>query len=116
MPIALHPTGLARVEHLGTYSGGIARLPDYSASCPFPHGTISPENRDDLLVYDQTNGPLAYMISRVTSPAPIGIFKRVSLPTYEAGVHGQIDEAKEQRGGADLMKLIHSGDTWEVSA
>ena len=71
---------------------------------------------DDLLVYDQTNGPLAYMISRVTSPAPIGIFKRVSLPTYDAGVHGQIDEAKEQKGGADLMKLIHSGDTWEVSA
>ena len=71
---------------------------------------------DDLLVYDQTNGPLAYMISRVTSPAPIGIFKRVSLPTYEAGVHGQIREAREKKGDADLMKLIHSGDTWEVSA
>ncbi len=71
---------------------------------------------DDLLVYDQTNGPLAYMISRVTSPAPIGIFKRVNLPTYEAGVHGQIEEAREKKGDGDLMELIRSGDTWEVSA
>ena len=70
----------------------------------------------DLLVYDETNGPLAYMISRMRAPVPLGVFKRTELPAYDVGVQEQIDLSKRKKGEGDLMKLIHSGDIWEVEA
>ncbi|MHC4957357.1 MAG: 2-oxoacid:ferredoxin oxidoreductase subunit beta [Planctomycetota bacterium] len=68
----------------------------------------------DLMVYDETNGPLAYMISRMGFPTPIGVFKRVELPTYAAAVDEQIARACSKEGAGDLMNLLHSGDVWEV--
>ena len=70
----------------------------------------------DLLVHDETNGPLAYMISRLRAPVPFGVFKRTELPAYDDGVQEQIDLARRKKGEGDLMKLIRSGDVWEVGA
>ncbi|MCZ6785959.1 MAG: 2-oxoacid:ferredoxin oxidoreductase subunit beta [Planctomycetota bacterium] len=72
---------------------------------------------DDLLVHDETDESLAYLLSRVESPAfpsPMGIFRRERFPSYGRNVRAQIDAAREEE--PDLMALIHAGDTWEVKA
>jgi len=74
---------------------------------------------DDLVVHDEQDSALAYMLSRMdprSFPTPLGVFHedRAYVP-YEKGVAGQIEKARE-KGEPDLMALIHQGDTWEVPA
>jgi 2-oxoglutarate ferredoxin oxidoreductase subunit beta len=72
--------------------------------------------QDDLLVHDETNAALAYLISRMgppTFPTPIGVFAAVERPRYEEVLGAQVASAKA-RSTADLRKLLHQGDTWVV--
>src|SRR5499426_392800 len=51
----------------------------------------------DLLVHDETNAALAYLISRMGPPAfptPIGVFAAVERPRYEEGLAAQVASAK----------------------
>ena len=63
-------------------------------------------------------GP-AFVMSQMDShpelPRPIGIFRDVSAPTFNDGIHAQIQKAQAARGKGSLEKLIHSGETWTVS-
>ena len=71
----------------------------------------------DLLVHDEEDENLAYLLSRLTPPdfpMPLGVFRRSSFLPYEQGVHAQIAEARRREGAGDLLDLIHRGDTWEV--
>ena len=47
-------------------------------------------------------------------PLPIGVFRAVEKPTYEALLEAQVDDAVRTRGPGDLHALLHSGDTWTV--
>ena len=72
----------------------------------------------DLLVHDE-QAPIsfAFMLAQMeppTFPMPIGVFRRVEAPTYEAGTHAQIRSVVEKKGPGDLQKLLYSGDVWEV--
>jgi 2-oxoglutarate ferredoxin oxidoreductase subunit beta len=70
----------------------------------------------DLLVHDETNPSLAYLLSRMGPPAfptPIGVFAAVERPCYEEAVAAQIVAAK-QKGKADVRALLHGGETWVV--
>jgi 2-oxoglutarate ferredoxin oxidoreductase subunit beta len=70
----------------------------------------------DLIVYDETNAALAYLLSRLEPPefpTPIGVFLSLTRPTYEARVAEQI-EAARQKGVADVNELLRRGDTWTV--
>ena len=76
-------------------------------------------SEDDVLVHDETDESLAYLISRLDPlrfPTSVGVFRCESMPTLETGIHAQIEEARAKKGEGDLMKLIHSGDVWEVGA
>ena len=70
----------------------------------------------DLLVHDETNPVLANLLARLKPPFPVamGVLYRAPRPTYETGVHGQIDLARSKAGAADLKKALGAGDTWEV--
>ena len=77
----------------------------------------------DLLVHDQHNPQpayaflLAHVEERPGLPAPIGVFRWwPDQPRYEDTVAAQIRDVQAQRGTADLGKLLHAGDTWEVHA
>jgi len=39
----------------------------------------------------------------------------VARPVYGELMESQIEAATEKLGKGDLAKLLHSGDTWEVS-
>jgi 2-oxoglutarate ferredoxin oxidoreductase subunit beta len=73
----------------------------------------------DLLVHDE-NRPdpaIAYIMARMEYPqypVPMGVFRAVERPTYEALMEGQIRDAIEREGEGDLEALLGEGDTWTV--
>lgn len=73
----------------------------------------------DLLVHDETDHHLAFMLSQMRCPEfpePLGvIYADSSRPTYEDAVLGQVEAAKEQHTGKRARELIYSGDMWEVT-
>ena len=74
-------------------------------------------SESDLLVFDEHNPALAYLLSRLESPqfpTPIGVFLAVQKPTYEQRVAEQLADAREKLGVGDVDKLLRQGDTWTV--
>jgi 2-oxoglutarate ferredoxin oxidoreductase subunit beta len=74
-------------------------------------------SEDDILVYDETNSAMAFMLSQFkhpTTPVPLGVFRAVERPSFDEMTHAQLDAAKEAKGEGDIMDLLHSGETWEV--
>jgi len=75
---------------------------------------------DDLLFHDEKapEPSLAYALSRMRYPdfpEPIGVFRAVDAPKYDAQLNAQIDEAISKKGEGDLNAMFNSGDTWEVA-
>jgi 2-oxoglutarate ferredoxin oxidoreductase subunit beta len=71
----------------------------------------------DILVYDERNPALAYLIARLGPPefpTPIGVFTAVERPCYEDAAAAQIAAAKTKTP-PDLAGLLDRGDTWTVS-
>ncbi len=71
----------------------------------------------DLIVHDEHNQSLAYLLSRLNFPnfpEPIGVFRNDTLPTLHERVEGQIADQKKKKGEGDLRKLLFAGDMWEV--
>jgi 2-oxoglutarate ferredoxin oxidoreductase subunit beta len=78
-------------------------------------------SESNLLVHDEhrQDPSLAFALSRLaagpTAPTPVGVFRDVERPTYEAAVQTQIAEAVERQGPGDLAALMSSGATWDVA-
>jgi 2-oxoglutarate ferredoxin oxidoreductase subunit beta len=77
-------------------------------------------NESRLVVHDEhrDDPTLAFALSRLaagpTVPTPMGVFRDVERPTYEAAVQQQLAAASERNGPGDLAGLLASGATWEV--
>ncbi len=61
----------------------------------------------------------AFALSRLSHPetlasTPIGIFRDVDRPTYDAGMARQLDTAVSRQGRGDLADLLAGRDTWTV--
>ncbi len=74
-------------------------------------------NEADLLVHDETNLALAFMLANLEPPfpTPIGVFYAVSRPTYDGAVNQQFLEAREKLGPGDVKELLRRGGTWQVN-
>ncbi|MQA97481.1 MAG: 2-oxoacid:ferredoxin oxidoreductase subunit beta [Streptosporangiales bacterium] len=92
---------------------------------PTPYGTpevvdVATAGEDGLLVHDaHVDDPAyAFALSRLDGPGfphtPIGVFRSVERPTYDAQMSAQVDEARERQGEGELGALLASGDTWQV--
>lgn len=73
----------------------------------------------DLLIHDETldDPAYAYLLSRLMHPAfpvPMGVFRCVQRPIYEAQVIAQNKKAVETKGTGDLKTLYNAADTWIV--
>ncbi len=70
----------------------------------------------ELLVHDETNPAMAYILSRLGPrfPTPVGVFRAVRRMTYDEGVNAQVEHAKKRLGPGDLEALLNQGDTWVV--
>ena len=72
---------------------------------------------NDLLVHDETNPTLAYLLARMPFPefpVAVGVLYAVSRPTYDGTLAEQRKTARERLGKGDLQKLLTGGDTWQV--
>jgi len=62
---------------------------------------------------------LAYAMAGMSYPdfpTPMGIFRRLERPTFEGGLHHQVQHATEKKGEGELEALIRGNDFWEVQA
>lgn len=48
-------------------------------------------------------------------PTPIGIFRDIQAPAYDAAVIEQVQKVKETKGAGKLEDLLYTKDTWEVA-
>jgi 2-oxoglutarate ferredoxin oxidoreductase subunit beta len=70
----------------------------------------------DLLVHDETNPVLGFLVSRMAPPqfpTPIGVVRVAERPSFDELMNRQLSEA-QKTGTGDLEKLMHSGDVWTV--
>ncbi len=68
----------------------------------------------DILVHDETNRPLAYMLAHLENPTPIGVFHAEVRPSYEDAMAKQLDVARQKQGEGDVDALLNRGETWVV--
>jgi len=76
-------------------------------------------SEDDLLFHDErsSNPSLAFLLSRMRYPdlpEPMGVFREIEAPIYDACVNEQIEAEVKKRGEGDFDALFNSGDTWVV--
>jgi 2-oxoglutarate ferredoxin oxidoreductase subunit beta len=70
----------------------------------------------DLLVHDETDPVLGFLLSRMEPPAfptPLGVIRVEQRPSFDELMNRQLVEAQKP-GSGDLEKLLHSGDVWTV--
>jgi len=75
-------------------------------------------NDPKLLVHDETDPALAYLLGTLALPqfpVPVGVIRCVEERTYEEAVAAQIEEAQKARGRGSLAELFARGQTWEVA-
>jgi 2-oxoglutarate ferredoxin oxidoreductase subunit beta len=76
---------------------------------------------DEIVVHDahRENPAYAFALSRLSSQdlryTPMGVFRSVQKPTYDAMMSEQLDQARIEEP-ADLDALLVGNDTWTVGA
>ncbi|GHC66277.1 2-oxoacid:ferredoxin oxidoreductase subunit beta [Streptomyces cinnamoneus] len=83
--------------------------------------TVTAENEADVLVHDAhaASPTTAFALSRLADPdtlhrTPIGVFRSIDRPVYDAQMSDQLEAAIEQKGKGDLAALLAGNDTWTV--
>jgi 2-oxoglutarate ferredoxin oxidoreductase subunit beta len=72
----------------------------------------------DLVVHDETDATLAYVLSRMFWPAypvPVGVLRRVGRPTHDQLMTEQIEQARQEKGEGDLRALLFGSESWTIS-
>ena len=72
---------------------------------------------NDLLVHDENDPTLGFLLSRLAPPAfptPIGVLRVLQRPTFESLMNNQIQDAIAKSGEGDIDQLLHRGDVWTV--
>jgi len=72
---------------------------------------------DDLLVHDEKDPTLSFILSNMTMnhelPRPMGVFQSIEKPTYDYKVGWQIEEA-QKNGEGNLQDLLKGTESWEI--
>mgnify|MGYP003562787153 CR=1 FL=1 len=75
-------------------------------------------SKDDLLIHDEKDSTLAYILANMTYnkalPRPIGVFQSLDKPTYDENVLRQIEHEKATKGEGSLRELLMGNDYWEM--
>lgn len=71
-------------------------------------------SEDQILVHDEGNRPLAYMLAHLENPTPIGVFHATTRPAYEEAMAKQLEAARQKLGVGDVDALLRRGETWVV--
>jgi 2-oxoglutarate ferredoxin oxidoreductase subunit beta len=72
---------------------------------------------EDVLVHDETNPMLAYMLTKMAFPefpVALGVLYAVIRPTYDGTLRQQQSAARAKSGAGNLQKLLLGSSTWEI--
>ena len=72
---------------------------------------------DDILVHDEQNRTLAFLLAQLEYPAfPVvfGVLYCNPAESYDQSVLQQQKSAKDAKGSGDMDALLRSGHTWQV--
>ena len=72
---------------------------------------------DDLLVHDETDPLIAFMLSRIywpDFPVPVGVIRNIDRPTHDQMLTAQLEKEMARAGTPDLQALLDGGETWVV--
>ncbi|MEZ5186752.1 MAG: 2-oxoacid:ferredoxin oxidoreductase subunit beta [Candidatus Nanopelagicales bacterium] len=79
-------------------------------------GRLRVATEGEAVVHDPADLELAFGLSRLSGVeldhTPVGIFRQVDQPTYDAGVRAQVDD---RAGDEDLQSLLTGPDPWTVT-
>jgi len=70
---------------------------------------------EDIVVHDETNPQLAWMLTDLPGVVALGVLYRQAGPVYDESVETQRGLAQERFGEPDLHALLRQGHTWTVS-
>ena len=82
--------------------------------------SVADADADSLLTHDarRDDPSYAFALSRLDATAvphtPIGVFRQVERPSYDAMMAQQVREAQTRQGEGDLAALLAGGDTWTI--
>ncbi len=74
-------------------------------------------SESDVLLHDQTNPTLAYMLARMPFPefpVALGVLYSVDKPSYDATLIQKRRASEKKNGKGSLNDLLNSGNTWTV--
>lgn len=96
---------------------GIRIGPGYRPEVVTLHGGDS--TMTDLIVHDEKapTPALSFLLSRLRQPEfpePIGVFRDIEAPAYDALLNEQVKAVGEKLGPPDLQKLLAGGEAWTV--
>ena len=100
---------------------GIAREGSEMRVVPLGDNGDAAAEAKSLVVHDahRDDPTLAFEIANTAGregfPLPIGIFRDVAYPTFEALANDQLRAVRAKQGPGSLEKLLAGGETWEVS-
>ena len=89
-------------------SGGarVVATADVAPSAIHIHDPANPDPSSAFALSRLSHGPYG--------PTPVGVFRDVSRPSYEAMVKQQLVDAQAQKGPGELSQLVRSIGTWTV--
>lgn len=74
---------------------------------------------DDVLVHDETDSTLAYVLACMADnpdlPRPVGVFYCAEKPSYDELVEAQIAHEMETKGEGTLEELLLGDEYWQVN-
>jgi 2-oxoglutarate ferredoxin oxidoreductase subunit beta len=68
----------------------------------------------DILLHDEANRSLAYMLAHLEHPTPVGVFHAEVRPSYEDAMANQAEASRKKLGEGDVNALLRRGETWVV--
>jgi 2-oxoglutarate/2-oxoacid ferredoxin oxidoreductase subunit beta len=107
---------LLRLEHgapVRSAGQGVVRGPDGSLRL----ADLDAVAAEDLLVHDahRADPALAFALSRITAPVPVGVLRAVERPVWGAGTHAELRAGRQALDAPALDALLRGGDTWTVA-
>ncbi len=74
----------------------------------------------DIIVHNPQSNNHAYAnilssLDQPEFPMPMGVFRQVSLPTYDRLVTQQVEDAKKLPGDNNIQNVISGGETWTIA-
>ena len=116
---------LGGIGTIGHGAGAVARAgagagkPKAAASASGTNNQVVGVDEADIVVHDahRTDPSYAFALSRLSSQdlryTPMGVFRSIEKPTYEAMMSDQLEDARSA-GAADLDQLLQGNDNWVV--